>query len=371
MSDELRVDSGALIFATLADVYISSGMIDEAISILKDGLARNPDYYLAKIILGRAYFLKDEVDKAIETIESVYDEVKESEIANLYLGYCYRKLGDNEKARKYYETTLKINSENMEALKELEGLIPDFTPTQKVAKAEPSVVEEPPVEKPVDETIPLVEVDKDEVEEPEAVEPEVMVEEPHAVDLEPVVEEPKVEEPELQELTVATPVSEEEPFGVERAPDVTPTAIEGAKPQVVSIESIVEELPEKKVEIEAVPLEALDKPVSRLLDLETVKGVFISTKDGLLIKNYGGGRERDVEAICASVAAICMDVDESFRLLKRGGLERCIIEKADETVCVMAVGDSLLTVITKVEAKPGLIFVYARKIIEEIEEILG
>jgi predicted regulator of Ras-like GTPase activity (Roadblock/LC7/MglB family) len=172
-------------------------------------------------------------------------------------------------------------------------------------------------------------------------------------------------------VTLEVPVPEEEPIGLEPTPDMTPAAVEEEEPQVVSIESIVEELPEKKQEIEAVPLEALDKPVGRLMDLETVKGVFISTKDGLLIKNYGRGGDHDVEAICASVAAICMDVDESFRLLKRGGLERCIIEKADETLCVMAVGDSLLTVITKVEAKPGLIFVYARKIIEEIEEILG
>ena len=37
MSDELRVDSGALIFATLADVYISSGMIDECLWDLGDG----------------------------------------------------------------------------------------------------------------------------------------------------------------------------------------------------------------------------------------------------------------------------------------------------------------------------------------------
>ena len=370
MSDELRVDSGALIFATLADVYISSGMIDEAISILKDGLARNPNYHLAKIILGRAHFLKGEADKAIEIIETVYDEVKESESANLYLGHSYRKLGDNEKARKYYETTLKINPENMEALKELEELIPDFTPAQKVAEPEPPVVEEPVAEAPVVEE-PAVETHPVEEKQEVAEEPEAMVEEPHAVDLETVIEPPKFKEPEPQEITLETPPREEEPIELEEIPEVPTTVVEEKEPQVVSIESIVEELPEKKEEVEAVPLEALDKPVSRLMDLDSVKNVFISTKDGLLIKNYGGSHDHHVEAICASVAAICMDVDESFRLLKRGGLERCIIEKADQTLCVMAVGDSLLTVITKVEAKPGLIFVYARKIIEEIEEILG
>ena len=43
--------------------------------------------------------------------------------------------------------------------------------------------------------------------------------------------------------------------------------------------------------------------------------------------------------------------------MKRGGLTRCIIEKPDEKLCVMAVGDSLLTVVTQVEAKPGLVFI--------------
>ncbi|KPK64260.1 hypothetical protein AMJ83_03270 [candidate division WOR_3 bacterium SM23_42] len=340
MSDELRVDSGALIFATLADVYISSGMIDEAISILKDGLARNPNYHLAKIILGRAHFLGGDVDKAIETIESIYEEVKDSESANLYLGHCYHKLNDNEKARKYYETTLKINPENMEALHELEKLIPDFTPQPQVEITEPA-----PVVEPVVEESQVSEVSETPIEEVEVA----------AVE----------EETETAEIAAAVPVVEEAEI-----PQREAVVEESDESEVAVADQVIEELPEKAVEIESVPLEALDKPVKKLLDLHTVKGVFLSTKDGLLIKNYDKGKH-DVETTCASIAAICMDVDESFRLLKRGGLTRCIIEKSDETLCVMAVGDSLLTVVTRVEAKPGLVFVYARKIIEEIEEILG
>jgi predicted regulator of Ras-like GTPase activity (Roadblock/LC7/MglB family) len=350
MSDELRVDSGALIFATLADVYISSGMIDEAISILKDGLARNPNYHLAKIILGRAHFLKGDVDKAIETIESIYEEVKDSESANLYLGHCYRKLNDNEKARKYYEATLKINPDNMEALHELEKLIPDFTPQPQVEITEPPPVVEPVVEEPQ-----VSKVAETPIEEVEVAAVEEETEQAKAV----------VEETETAEIAASGPVVEEAEI-----PQREAVVEELDESEVALAEQVIEELPEKIVEIESMPLEALDKPVKRLLDLDTVKGVFLSTKDGLLIKNYDKGKH-DIETTCASIAAICMDVDESFRLLKRGGLTRCIIEKSDETLCVMAVGDSLLTVVTRVEAKPGLVFVYARKIIEEIEEILG
>ncbi|MBE0433595.1 tetratricopeptide repeat protein [candidate division WOR-3 bacterium] len=318
MADELRVDSGALIFATLADVYISSGMIDEAISILNDGLARNPNYHLAKIMLGRAYYLKGECDKAIEILEPIYDVVKEDETANLCLSICYHKQGDHAQAMRFCEAVLRINPDNSEALKLLKEMTPERSPE------------------------PQVEVTAPEAPAPAAV----------------VVEQPTIAVP-LEAVVPAEPL----PAGLQE------TVVETEAPVHEISELDIREIPEKTPEVESMPLAALDRPARRLLDLDSVKRVFISTKDGLLIKNYSKG-DNDVEAMCASVAAICLDVDESFRMLKRGGLTRCIIEKPDETICVMAVGDSLLTVTTRIEAKPGLVFVYAHKIIEEIEEIL-
>jgi len=307
MADELRVDSGALIFATLADVYISSGMIDEAISILLDGLARNPNYHLAKTILGRAYCINGDYTKAIETIEPIYPEVKGDETVNVVLGQCYMQAGDNEKARSFFEAALKINPDNTEVARALGKTSPD----QHVPDEAPTVAAAPAPEPAAEEEAP----------------------------------------------------AKEEPLPVEEA-------VQDAVSDGELIEQVMAEIPEKAVERETVPLETLDKPVKRLLDLDAVKNVVICTRDGLLIKHYGKG-ESDIDSICASAAAICLDVDESFRMLKRGGMTRCIIEKPDETFCVMAVGDSLLTVTTRIEAKPGLVFIYARKIIAEIEEILG
>lgn len=318
MADELKVDSGALIFATLADVYISSGMIDEAISILNDGLARNPNYHLAKIILGRAYSLRGECDKAIEVLTPIYDVVKEDETANLCLGICHHKLGDHAQAVRFCEAVLRVNPDNSEALRLLKEMAPEPTSEPQAEVSAPEVPLQP----------------------------------------EPVADEP------------ASPVPPEAVAPAEPLPAGPREAVvePEAPPREIS-EQFILEIPEKTPEVESAPLAALDRPAKRLLDLDSVKGVFISTKDGLLIKNYGKG-DNDVEVMCASVAAICLDVDESFRMLKRGGLTRCIIEKPDETICVMAVGDSLLTVTTRIEAKPGLVFVYAHKIIEEIEEIL-
>lgn len=368
MADELRVDSGALIFATLADVYISSGMIDEAISILQDGLARNPNYHLAKIILSRAYCLKGEHDKAIDVLEPIYDVVKDDEAANLCLALSYHRRGDRARAAKFCETVLRINPENAEAQKLFQEIMPEPAPPEPEPEAPLMMPEEPVLARPMEKTV--------------AAEPPSPVPPEEAVPAEPEPEPPAVvpEEPVLarpMETTVAVesppPVPPKEAVPVEKT--VPPPAplqeeiFEADIPLRELADLDIHELPEEAPGAEVVPLAALDRPAKRLLDLASVKGVFISTKDGLLIKNYSKG-ENDVEAMCASVAAICLDVDESFRMLKRGGLTRCIIEKPDETICVMAVGDSLLTVTTKVEAKPGLVFVYAHKIIEEIEEIL-
>jgi len=73
----------------------------------------------------------------------------------------------------------------------------------------------------------------------------------------------------------------------------------------------------------------------------------------------------------ALIAAIHNEAEQSSQFLKAGDVEKFIIEKGDETICVLVTVESLFTVITEPEAKPGLVFVYARKIIDEIKEILG
>lgn len=288
MSDELAMDSGALIFATLADVYLSSGMVDEAISILKDGLSRNPTYTLAKLMLGRAYYMKGDIKEAVKILEGIYDDARGSENTNLYLGHCYKKLGEVDKAIKYYELTCKINPENKEAKQGLEVLKPKSVKVEKVKverRPEPVKIEEIKVEK---------------------------MPEPAKIEME------KVEEP---------------------------------------------------LEFE-IPLEPLRKPVNRLLSIKAVKGAFICSKDGLLIENYYKDRT-DIEEICAMIAAIHNEVEESFKYLNEGCVDKFTIEKEDETVCVITAGASLFTVVTQSGTNPGLVFVYARKIIDEIMGVLG
>jgi predicted regulator of Ras-like GTPase activity (Roadblock/LC7/MglB family) len=449
MPEELIMDSKALIFATLADVYLSSGMVDEAISILKDGLSRNPGYTLAKIILGRAYYLKGDTEQAIKTLEAIYDVAKESESENLYLGHCYKKLGEYEKAIKYYETVTKINPENNDARQALMTLKPeapakeakkeaehpavkkeelrpkekevvspvvvgipkeelvkkeDLIPPEimekmsKVGREEEMVSAEPSLIEPAPSPVPKPEVTAQEnlvieehvrpkvVEEPKVIkkaepeipprpiptkepEREITLEELSAVELkvEPPAAKVQVPQPPVQETVV------EKPAGKKAEPEKPPVIEKEAEPvemlPEIGLEPVTAARPSEPAVVPA-PLEALDKPMATLLENKSVMGAFICARDGLMIQSYYRGRE-DLEEICATIAAIYNDADDAFKFLKAGALEKCIIEKKDETVCVITAGESLLCIITKPEAKPGLVFVYARKIIDQIREILG
>jgi len=267
-------------------------------------------------MLGRAYYMKDDIKEAVKILEGIYDDARGSENTNLYLGHCYKKLGEVDKAIKYYELTCKINPENKEAKQGLEVLKPKSVKVEKVKveKApEPVKIEEIKVEKM-----------------PEPI----------------VVEKVKVEK-------VPEPVKIEE-TKVEKMPE----------PAKIEMEKV-----EEPLEFE-IPLEPLRKPVNRLLSIKAVKGAFICSKDGLLIENYYKDRT-DIEEICAMIAAIHNEVEESFKYLNEGCVDKFTIEKEDETVCVITAGASLFTVVTQSGTNPGLVFVYARKIIDEIMGVLG
>jgi predicted regulator of Ras-like GTPase activity (Roadblock/LC7/MglB family) len=209
----------------------------------------------------------------------------------------------------------------------------------------------------------------------------------------PVTEKPIAVKPEPKptpepELTRAERVAEIEKLLGAKAPEEAPVVRPPAKQEKETAKKEEEKaeevpiLPEIGFEIPTAaaappvqaagvsPLDTLKEPMSHLLKLKAVKGAFICSRDGLLIQNSDEARE-DIEEIAALIAAICNEADDSFKFLKEGAMEKCIIEKGDESVCVVTAGESLLCIVTKPEAKPGLVFVYARKIIEQIREILG
>ena len=67
----LRKDPKSPVFAILSEAYRKGGLLDEAIATAVEGLKHNPNYISGRVALGRAYFDKGEMDKAVEEYQPV------------------------------------------------------------------------------------------------------------------------------------------------------------------------------------------------------------------------------------------------------------------------------------------------------------
>ncbi len=375
MPEEMELDRGALIFASLAEVYLDSGMIDEAISILKDGLIRNPTYNFGHFLLGKAYYLKNDFDTARQKFEEGVGLDPRMVSGYLYLGHIYRRQDDKIKACEYYQKVLELKPNDAEAKSLLEELMPPIkaeTPPKAVIQEPPPTVAPPKFEKPPEVII----IPKEEtfteappkVEVPPVVEPPAIGEEPLTVALpidekiKPVVEEPKEEE--APPKPEPTPVLE----APQAAPEVTTEPLKQVA-QVPIVEPPAAEISEITTP-EEIPTKAqLDKLMAKLVNLASVKGAMVVTKDGLLVGNYLKD-PRDAEENAALVASIYNEATSCFNFLEQGEFERGVVERKEETIYIFAAQDIILAVITKATTKPGLIFTYCGKIMDDIKRIL-
>jgi len=354
LPEELQHDHGALIFASLAEVYIDSGMIDEAINILKDGLMRNPSYSFGHFLLGKAYYFKGDLDAAQKKFEEAVTQDPKMVSGYLFQGNVFRKRQEYPRALEFYVKALELSPNDNEIRKlvaEVEAVAvpapPQPQPKPKPAPPQPEpqpVIEAPPVE------LPKLEELKAALEEtlPPFAEPEPGVEE-----LPPLIDRPKLE-PFIEPRVAAEP------------PSVIETPVVVEPPPVFEMPAAVQEAPPA----EEIPIKAkLDQAMAKIVNLESVKGALVITKDGLLIGNYLKGRE-DAEENAAMVAAIYNEANSCFNFLEQGQFERGVVERKDETIYIFVSQEAILSVLTSATTKPGLIFTFCGKVLDELRTIL-
>ncbi len=126
--EKLRVrvekDPNSRLFLPLAEEYRKSGMLDEAISVIMQGLERQPGYTSARVALGRLYLEKNMIGEAKEEFEAVVKAIPDNLFAHRKLADIYRDSGETEKAVAEYETVIRLNPIDEEAkmcLSEIKG----------------------------------------------------------------------------------------------------------------------------------------------------------------------------------------------------------------------------------------------------------
>ncbi|MBN1619782.1 tetratricopeptide repeat protein, partial [candidate division WOR-3 bacterium] len=98
----------SLIFARLADAYLSENLSETALEIAKKGVLRHPDYISGLMILGKCYEKCGDENKALDTYLSVLEKDRENLLALQKVGKGAYKTGRYEKALDSYKKLLEL-----------------------------------------------------------------------------------------------------------------------------------------------------------------------------------------------------------------------------------------------------------------------
>lgn len=120
-------------FILIAEEYIKSGMIDEAILVLKEGLESYPNYTGARVLLARAYMEKGMSNEALDEFERVVEVSPDNLFAHRKLVDLYREMGRVDDAIRSCKILLEFNPKD----KEIADII--STLMEEKIKAEKSV----------------------------------------------------------------------------------------------------------------------------------------------------------------------------------------------------------------------------------------
>lgn len=107
-------ENNARSFIPIAEGYLKSGMVDEAISILKAGIQVNPRYLGARVSLGKAYLEKGKIEEALKEFEYAVNISPDNIYAHRKMITIYRDMGRIDDAIKSCETLLVFNPKDKE-----------------------------------------------------------------------------------------------------------------------------------------------------------------------------------------------------------------------------------------------------------------
>jgi tetratricopeptide (TPR) repeat protein len=96
----------SLVFVPYAEFYRQMGLVDQAISLLKEGLTHRPNYYLAFIILGRCFYDKGEFQTSYKILLPLVDQYPDNKILQMIYAQTCEQLGKFDQALNSYKMLL-------------------------------------------------------------------------------------------------------------------------------------------------------------------------------------------------------------------------------------------------------------------------
>jgi tetratricopeptide (TPR) repeat protein len=102
-------------FAPLADAYRRKGELDEAASLVEDGLARLPDFTPGHLVAARIHRARGDLEAARASLDQVLERDGENTLALLSLAEVARDTGDREGAMAGLQRLLALDPQHREA----------------------------------------------------------------------------------------------------------------------------------------------------------------------------------------------------------------------------------------------------------------
>jgi tetratricopeptide (TPR) repeat protein len=123
-------------FVPLANAFRKVGEVDRAMTMLRSGLAKHPDYLSAHIVLGRCLADAGELAEAEAEFRHVLSLDPQNLVALRTLGELATSSGKVDEARQWYRDLLAVDPMNEEARRALDSL--QSSPPGPTAEGEPA-----------------------------------------------------------------------------------------------------------------------------------------------------------------------------------------------------------------------------------------
>lgn len=106
---QLEKNPRSAVFAPLAELYRKSGMLDEALRILKNGIRHNPNYIAGYLTLSACYFDLGQFPMSYATLRPIVENQRDNiRLQTLFARVCV-ELGHHEEALDAYKYLLFLN----------------------------------------------------------------------------------------------------------------------------------------------------------------------------------------------------------------------------------------------------------------------
>ncbi|MBX7187565.1 MAG: tetratricopeptide repeat protein [Vicinamibacteria bacterium] len=134
---KLEKDPGSRLFAQLAEELRKEGKHDEAISVARKGLEKNPNYPSARLTLARALLDSGRPAEARPELESIVKASPDNIMASRLLGESLSELGEVDAALQQFEKTLRISPGDKAVLERIAELKARLAPAPPPAPPTP------------------------------------------------------------------------------------------------------------------------------------------------------------------------------------------------------------------------------------------